>query len=85
LLTFIVLLTLARRHLDKLQVGDLTALYLVLYAVGRTLLELVRLDSRTVSLAGVDLGIPVATLVSIIIAMPMAGLLLWRHVLQKGK
>ncbi len=85
LLTFIVLLTLARRHLDKLQVGDLTALYLVLYAVGRTLLELVRLDSRTVSLAGVDLGIPVATLVSIIIAMPMAGLLLWRHVLHKGK
>ncbi len=83
LLTFLVLLTLARRRRDWLQVGDLTALYLVFYAVGRILLELVRLDSRTVSLIGVDLGIPVATLVSIIIALPMAGLLLWRHALHR--
>ena len=85
LLTFLVLLTLARRKRKWLQVGDLTALYLVFYAVGRILLELVRLDSRNVSLAGVDLGIPIATLVSIIIAIPMAGLLLWRHVLHKDK
>ncbi|MGD2078229.1 MAG: prolipoprotein diacylglyceryl transferase [Chloroflexota bacterium] len=84
LLTFIVLLTLARRQWRNLQIGDLTALYLVFYAVGRTLLELIRLDSRTVSLAGLDLGLPVATLVSIIIAIPMAGLLIWRHVLHRG-
>jgi phosphatidylglycerol:prolipoprotein diacylglycerol transferase len=83
LLTFLVLLTLARRKRKSLQVGDLTALYLVFYAVGRILLEIVRLDSRTVSLAGIDLGIPVATLVSIIIAIPMAALLLWRHVFHK--
>ncbi|UCG25436.1 MAG: prolipoprotein diacylglyceryl transferase [Chloroflexota bacterium] len=85
LLTFFVLLTLARRHYKKLQVGDLTALYLVFFAVGRILLEVIRLDSRNVSLAGVDFGIPVATLVSIIIAIPMAGLLLWRHVLQRDQ
>jgi phosphatidylglycerol:prolipoprotein diacylglycerol transferase len=85
LLTFLVLLTLARRRRKWLQVGDLTALYLVFYAVGRILLELVRLDSRTISLAGIDLGIPIATLVSIVIALPMAGLLLWRHVLHKEK
>jgi phosphatidylglycerol:prolipoprotein diacylglycerol transferase len=83
LLTFLVLLTLARRYRNKLQVGDLTALYLVFYAVGRTLLELVRLDSRTLSLAGIDLGLPVATLVSIIIAIPMAGLLIYRHVIHR--
>ncbi|MGD8855327.1 MAG: prolipoprotein diacylglyceryl transferase, partial [Chloroflexota bacterium] len=83
LMAFLVLLTLARRHWRRLQVGDLTALYLVFYAVGRILLEMVRLDSRTVSLGGTDLGLPVATLVSIIVALPMAGLLLWRHVLQK--
>ena len=61
------------------------ALYLVLYAIGRILLELVRLDSRNVSLGGVDLGIPVATVVSIIIALPMAILLIWRHLLTRGK
>jgi len=83
LLAFLVLLFLARRKAAWLQVGDLTALYLVFYAVGRILLELVRLDSRTVSLTGVDLGIPVATLVSIIIALPMAGLLIWRHLLRR--
>ncbi|HCB49364.1 MAG TPA: prolipoprotein diacylglyceryl transferase [Chloroflexi bacterium] len=84
LLTFIVLLTLARRRRDDLQTGDLLALYLVFYAVGRILLELIRLDSRTLSLAGIDLGIPVATLVSIIIAVPMAFLLLWRHLIARN-
>lgn len=83
LITFIILLRLARRHWDKLQTGDLMALYLVLFSLGRILLELVRLDSRTLSLGGVDLGIPVATLVSIIIAVPMAILLIYRHVLAK--
>lgn len=84
LLTFIVLLTLARRRRKDLQTGDLMALYLVFYATGRVLLELIRLDSRTLSLAGIDLGLPVATLVSIIIALPMAFLLLWRHVIAKN-
>jgi phosphatidylglycerol:prolipoprotein diacylglycerol transferase len=84
LLTFVVLLTLARRRRDDLQTGDLLALYLVFYAAGRVLLEFIRLDSRTLNLLGVDLGIPVATLVSIIIALPMAIMLLWRHILSKN-
>jgi phosphatidylglycerol:prolipoprotein diacylglycerol transferase len=85
LMAFFVLLTLARRHYDKLYTGDLTALYLVLYATGRIILELFRLDSRTVQLAGLDLGLPVATLVSIIIALPMAALLIWRHLIPRFK
>jgi hypothetical protein len=48
-------------------------------------MELFRLDSRTLTLAGVDLGIPVATLVSIIIAIPMAILLIYRHLIAKDK
>ncbi len=83
LLTFLVLLTLEKRYRDRLQTGDLLATYLIFYAVGRILLELVRLDSRTVSLAGLDLGLPVATLVSIIVAVPMAILLIYRHLLAK--
>lgn len=82
LMAFGILLFLARRRRHRLLTGDLMALYLVLYSVGRILLELIRLDSLTLSLGGVDLGIPVATLVSIIIAIPMAALLVWRHVLS---
>ena len=85
LLTFVILLILARRYRDRLQTGDLMALYLVLFAVGRIMLELVRLDSRNVSLGGVDLGIPVATLVSSLIALPMAGVLIYRHVIAKDR
>ena len=73
LLTFVVLLTLLRRYSHKLQTGDTTALYLIFYAIGRILLETVRLDSRTVTLAGIDLNIAVATLVSLLVAVLMAG------------
>ena len=83
LMSFGILLFLARRRRDWLLTGDLMALYLVLYSIGRILLELIRLDSLTLSLGGVDLGIPVATLVSIIIAIPMVALLIWRHVIRR--
>ncbi len=83
LLTFFVLYYLARYKRDDLQRGDLMALYLVFYATGRILLELIRLDSRTFSFASLELGIPVATFVSIIIAIPMAGLLIYRHLIAK--
>jgi phosphatidylglycerol:prolipoprotein diacylglycerol transferase len=66
LLTFIVLLTLFRRHSRKLLTGDLTALYLIFYAVGRILLETVRLDSRMVTVGDTTLNLAVATLVSLI-------------------
>jgi phosphatidylglycerol:prolipoprotein diacylglycerol transferase len=80
-LSFLVLLYLARRYQEKLQTGDLMALYLVQYAVGRILLELVRLDSRMIELGSVS--IPVATVVSIAVALPMAILLIQRHVLKR--
>ena len=79
LLTFVVLLTLLQRYSHKLRTGDVTALYLIFYAIGRILLETVRLDSRTVALAGVDLNVAVATLVSLVVALLMAGWIIGRR------
>jgi phosphatidylglycerol---prolipoprotein diacylglyceryl transferase len=76
---FLVLWLLARRYYRRLLPGDLMALYLILYAIGRSLLETVRLDSRAVVLAGINLHLPVATLVSILIALFMAGWMVWRR------
>ncbi len=74
LLTFLVLYTLFRRFRHRLLTGDLMAIYLIFYAIGRTLLETVRLDSRTVMLGGLALNMAVATLVSLLVA---AAMLLW--------
>ena len=49
--------------------GELLALYLVAYAIGRSLLELVRLDSRAVPFLGLETGLAVATLVSLLVAL----------------
>jgi phosphatidylglycerol:prolipoprotein diacylglycerol transferase len=78
-LAFLVLLTLARRYRHRLLTGDLMALYLIFYGIGRTLLETVRLDSRSISLGGVELNLPVATLVSLVIAILMGLWIIWRH------
>lgn len=67
-MSFIVLYRLATKYADRVHSGELTALYLIFYAVGRTLLEFVRLDSRTV----VGLNIPIATAFSLVIAVLMA-------------
>jgi phosphatidylglycerol:prolipoprotein diacylglycerol transferase len=69
LLTFFVLLWLLRRHGERLLPGELLALYLVAYAVGRSLLELVRLDSRAVPFLGLETGLAVATLASLGVAL----------------
>ena len=68
LLTFVVLLWLARRRAARLLPGELLALYLVAYAIGRSLLELVRLDSRAVPFLGLETGLAVATVVSLLVA-----------------
>ncbi len=68
-LAFLVLYALYRRRRDRLIRGDLTAAYLILYAVGRILVDLVRLDSRLLTLAGTPTPLPVATAVSIIIIL----------------
>lgn len=74
---FLLLLWLYRRR--RLRPGELTGLYLLLYAVGRVLLETVRLDSRMVLLGGLALPLPVATLVSLLLALVVGLWLLWRR------
>jgi phosphatidylglycerol:prolipoprotein diacylglycerol transferase len=72
-LTFGLLMLLWRRR-GRLRLldGEMTAVYLIMYAIGRTLLETVRLDSRVVSLGGLDLPLAWATLVSILVALSMS-------------
>lgn len=79
LLAFLVLYTLAKRYHAKLLTGELTALYLIFYAIGRTLLETVRLDSRTLHLAGLNLNMAVATFVSLMVALLMAAWVMVRR------
>lgn len=70
-LSFGLLIWLWRRR-ERLLAGEMTAVYLIMYAIGRILLETVRLDSRVVSLGGVQLPLAWATLVSILVALSMA-------------
>ncbi len=65
LLTFFLLIWLVRRRYENLLPGEVLTVYLVAYAIGRSLLELIRLDSRTVNLLGLQTNLAVATLVSI--------------------
>ncbi|MFW6097344.1 MAG: prolipoprotein diacylglyceryl transferase, partial [Chloroflexota bacterium] len=79
LLAFVVLFMLWRRYRRRLLDGDIMASYLILYAVGRVLMELVRLDSRPFSLAGLTFDVPVATVVSVVVALAMVAWIVWRH------
>ncbi len=79
LLTFLLLYVLAKRYANRLLTGELTALYLILYAIGRTLLEQVRLDSRLVTVGSFQSSMAIATLVSIMIAILAAGWVIWRR------
>jgi phosphatidylglycerol---prolipoprotein diacylglyceryl transferase len=79
LLTFFLLYGLLRRYGDRLLSGELMALYLIAYAIGRTLLEQVRLDSRTLTLGPLQLEMAVATFVSLLVAVGMAGWIAYRR------
>lgn len=79
LLAFLILITLWRRYRTRLMAGDIMAAYLILYGLGRVLLETVRLDSRAVSVGGPEIRLPIATIVSIIVAIAMAAWIAWRH------
>ncbi len=85
LMTFLVLLWLARRRSERLLPGELMGLYLIAYAVGRSLLELVRLDSRAVAFLGLESGLPVATLVSLLIAFVALIAIVARRVRRRGR
>ena len=79
LATFFVLYRLTRRYSERLLPGEMMGLYLIAYAVGRSLLELVRLDSRVIPFFGVETGLAVATAVSIVIALASAVMLIGRR------
>lgn len=73
LLNMAALLFIGRRFIDRLKDGDTFLLYLVIYPVGRFLLEFLRLDSSR--LAGINAN---QTLMGVI-AVCAIGLLIWRH------
>ncbi len=79
LLAFLVLFMLWRRYRRRLLDGDIMASYLILYAVGRVLMELVRLDSRPFSVGGLTFDVPIATVVSVVVALAMVAWIVWRH------
>ncbi|MDX1415434.1 MAG: prolipoprotein diacylglyceryl transferase [Candidatus Promineifilaceae bacterium] len=84
LLTFFVLYFLVKRFSERLLTGELTALYLIFYAIGRTLLEQVRLDSRTVTFGTFESDMAVATLVSIVVALFAAAWVISRRLRQRA-
>lgn len=85
LMTFLVLLRLARRSEERLLPGELMAIYLIAYAAGRILLETVRLDSRAVPFFGLETGLAVATLVSLTIAIVAAAAVIIRRYARRPK
>ena len=77
--TFILLHSLAKRITNPLRRGELFGIYMIAYGLGRVVMELVRLDSRTLQIGSLDFGLPVATVVSLLIAIAMAAWMLWRR------
>lgn len=69
----ILLLWLSRRFADRLKEGDLFLIYLIVYPIGRFLLDFLRLDA---SLVG---GININQTVMAVVAVFAAATLLWRH------
>ncbi len=73
LLAFFVLMFIADRWSDRLRKGDLALMYLVLYPIGRYLVELQRPDAWT---AG---GVPVAQMFAVAAIVAASLWLLFRH------
>jgi phosphatidylglycerol:prolipoprotein diacylglycerol transferase len=74
-----LLLWLGRKHADKLIKGDLFLIYLIVYPLGRFLLEFLRLDSA--QLGGINAN---QTFMAIVMLFS-AGLLIYRHWRQRRK
>ena len=77
--TFILLHSLASRTTNQLRRGELFGIYMIAYGLGRVLMELIRLDSRTLQIGTIDLGLPVATVVSLLVALVMAAWIIGRR------
>jgi len=73
LANFALLMWLGRRYSSRLRSGDLFLVYLVVYPIGRFLLEFLRLDPAMVG------GININQTVMLVVAIFAAGALLWRH------
>jgi phosphatidylglycerol:prolipoprotein diacylglycerol transferase len=68
-----VLLWLERKFKDRLKDGDLLFVYLIIYPVGRFLLEFIRLNSAEIA------GINANQSFMLVVAVAAALVLLWRH------
>ncbi|MCA9874522.1 MAG: prolipoprotein diacylglyceryl transferase [Anaerolineales bacterium] len=79
LLTFFVLYWLVKCYTNKLLTGEVMALYLIFYAIGRILLEFIRLDSRIINLGVIQLDLAIATFISTLIAISMAAWIVFRR------
>lgn len=73
LLAFFVLLWVADRWSDRLRKGDLALMYLVMYPIGRYLVELQRPDAWTTG------GVPVAQVLAVVAIVAASVWLLFRH------
>jgi phosphatidylglycerol:prolipoprotein diacylglycerol transferase len=73
----IVLVYIARRWGERLLKGEILCAYLIMYPIGRILMEFVRLDSLT---AG---GVPIATWVSIGLIVLSVAVILFRRLVIK--
>jgi phosphatidylglycerol:prolipoprotein diacylglycerol transferase len=74
-----ILLWLSSRFSDRLKPGDIILGYLVIYPVGRFLLDFLRLDASRVA------GINANQTLSAIVAVVAAGLLIWRHLPSRSE
>jgi phosphatidylglycerol:prolipoprotein diacylglycerol transferase len=84
-LTFLVLFTIARRASDRLLKGELLGLYLIMYPIGRILMETIRLDSPNFFFNGQDSGINIAMALAGATIVLVAGALLARRRARAGE
>lgn len=78
-LTFVILLTIARKYRNRLLRGELLGFYLIMYPLGRILLETVRLDSASFIVNGQSSGINIAMTVSAVMIVVVAVFLIIRR------
>jgi phosphatidylglycerol:prolipoprotein diacylglycerol transferase len=67
------LLWMSRRYADRLKPGDVFLTYLVIYPMGRFLMEFLRLDSAQVG------GLNINQALSLVVALAAGFMLYWRH------
>ena len=68
-----LLLWISRRYADRLKDGDIFLIYLIIYPIGRFLLDFLRLDASMVS------GVNINQMVMAVVAICAGAALYWRH------